>query len=171
MFGALAFIAVATIRIPVVLFLHYEPKDTIIALAGFILGPLYSAAISVTVSLIEMFTISADGYIGAIMNVLSTCSFAVTASFIYKKRRNMSGAVIGLLTGIIFMTTLMLLWNYCLTPIYMGIERKTVAGMLIPYFLPFNLLKGGLNMAFTLLLYKPVVTALHKTGLLRKQPM
>ena len=37
--------------------------------------------------------------------------------------------------------------------------------MLLPMFLPFNLLKGGLNSAIVLMLYKPLVTALRKTGL------
>jgi hypothetical protein len=37
--------------------------------------------------------------------------------------------------------------------------------MLLPMFLPFNLLKAGLNSALTLSLYKPLVTALRKIGL------
>ena len=37
--------------------------------------------------------------------------------------------------------------------------------MLPTVFLPFNLVKGGLNMGLTLVLYKPVVTALRKAGL------
>ena len=40
-----------------------------------------------------------------------------------------------------------------------------VAAMLPTVFLPFNVFKGGLNMALTLLLYKPVVTALRKARL------
>lgn len=63
------------------------------------------------------------------------------------------------------MTGAMLLWNYFVTPLYMGVGRQEIAGMLLPIFLPFNLIKGGLNMAVTLLLYKPVVGALRKAGL------
>ena len=37
--------------------------------------------------------------------------------------------------------------------------------MLLPVFLPFNLIKSVLNSAFTLVLYKPVVTALRKARL------
>ena len=37
--------------------------------------------------------------------------------------------------------------------------------MLPTVFLPFNLVKGGLNMALILLIYKPVVTALRKARL------
>ncbi|MBQ8852015.1 MAG: ECF transporter S component, partial [Oscillibacter sp.] len=40
-----------------------------------------------------------------------------------------------------------------------------IAKLLPTVFLPFNLVKGGLNMAVILLLYKPVVTALRKAHL------
>ena len=64
------------------------------------------------------------------------------------------------------MTLAMLLWNYLITPIYMGYPREAVAELLLPVFLPFNLVKGGLNTAITLLLYKPVVTALRRAKLI-----
>ena len=38
----------------------------------------------------------------------------------------------------------MLLWNYLITPIYMGMDREEiVVPMLIPVFLPFNLVKAA----------------------------
>ena len=67
--------------------------------------------------------------------------------------------------GIAALTVTMLLWNYLITPIYMHMDRSVVAAMLPTVFLPFNLAKGGLNMALTLILYKPVVTALRKARL------
>ncbi|SOY30602.1 hypothetical protein AMURIS_03333 [Acetatifactor muris] len=60
----------------------------------------------------------------------------------------------------------MLFWNYLITPVYMGYPREAVAELLIPVFLPFNLMKGGLNAAFTMILYKPVVTAFRCAHLL-----
>jgi len=60
----------------------------------------------------------------------------------------------------------MLLWNYLITPIYMGMPRQAVADMLVPVFLPFNLTKYALNAAITMLIYKPVVTALRKAHLI-----
>lgn len=166
MLCAFAYVIMVIGRIPIVLFLKYDPKDIIITIGGFIYGPLAALAVSFVVSMIEMFTVSDTGVIGVIMNILSTCGFACTAALIYKKKHSMSGAVIGLLSGIGVMTVLMLLWNYLVTPIYMGYPREAVAEMLVPVFLPFNLLKGGLNMAITLLLYKPIVTALRKAKLI-----
>lgn len=165
MLAAMAYLMVALIRIPVVMFLSYEPKDVIITIGAFLLGPMAAFVTSLVVSLIEMFTISETGIIGAVMNLLSTCAFACTAAFVYKKRHTLRGAVLGLILGSVAMIIIMLLWNYLITPMYMGVERSAVAGMLIPVFLPFNALKAGFNSALTLGLYKPVVTALRKTGL------
>ena len=63
----------------------------------------------------------------------------------------------GLLWGWGCMAVVMLFWNYLITPVYMGCSREEIAKLLLPVFLPFNLLKGGLNGAITLLLYRPVV--------------
>ena len=164
MLCAIAYVVVVIGRIPVVLFLKYDPKDIIITLGGLIWGPMTSFIVSVVVSLIEMVTISENGVLGCIMNIMSTCSFACTASVIYKKKRTLSGAVTGLVTGSLMMVLVMLLWNYLITPIYMGYPRETVAKLLVPAFLPFNLLKAGLNAGFTFLLYKPITTALREAG-------
>jgi riboflavin transporter FmnP len=165
MLSAFAYIVMVVGRIPVVLFLKYDPKDVIITIGGFILGPLAAFIISLLVSIVEMFTVSDTGFIGLIMNIISTCSFACTAAFIYKHNKTLKGALIGLISGGLLMTGVMLLWNYIITPIYLGYPREAVAKMLVPAFLPFNLLKGSLNAALTMLLYKPLVNSLRKSNL------
>lgn len=147
-------------------FLQLDLKDTIICIGGFVFGPLAAAIISIVVAVVEMFTYSDTGIIGCIMNVLATASFCCTASFVYKKVHTKKGAVIGLALGVVVLTAVMLLWNYLITPLYMvEFSRGQIAAMLPTIFLPFNLVKGGLNMAVILLLYKPVVTALRKAKL------
>lgn len=146
-------------------FLDFDFKDVVICIGGFIFGPLSAAAISVVVALIELMTVSHTGPIGLIMNILATCSFCCTASFVYKRRHTKTGAIEGLAVGVVCLVIVMLLWNYLITPIYQGVPRNVVVAMLPTVFLPFNLVKGGMNMAATLLLYKPVVSALRRAGL------
>ena len=43
----------------------------------------------------------------------------------------------------------------------MGLTREAVAAMLLPVFLPYNLLKCAMNAALTMLIYKPLVNALR----------
>ncbi|MBQ2945056.1 MAG: ECF transporter S component [Clostridia bacterium] len=168
MLAAIAYVVMAVGRVPVVLFLKYDPKDVVIALGGLIYGPLAAFVISVAVSLIEMVTLSDTGIIGCIMNIVSTCSFACTAAIVYKRKKSLKGAVLGLLLGLFTSVAVMMLWNYLLTPLYMGYPRESVVELLLPAFLPFNLIKSTLNAAFTFLLYKPVIKALRGTGILPK---
>jgi riboflavin transporter FmnP len=174
MLAAVSYIIVALFRVPVfpppVDFLKLEIKDVVVAIGGFLYGPLSALLISAVVSLVEMITVSTTGPIGAVMNLLSTCSFACTAAFIYKHRRTLPGALVGLICGSVAMTVVMLLWNWLITPLYMGYPRAAVEAMLIPYFLPFNALKAGLNTALTMVLYKPIANTLRKTGLLEQRP-
>ena len=167
MLAAVSFIVANTLYIsifPAAPFLKYEPKDVIITIGGFLYGPLASLLISVVVSLPEML-ISGSGPIGGVMDILSTCSFACVAALLYKRRHTLAGAVSGLALGSVLMVIAMLLWNWLVSPLYMGVERAVIESMLLPIFLPFNLLKTGLNSALVLFLYKPVVTALRKAGL------
>ncbi len=167
MFIALSYVAVLISKVipNVAGFLSYEPKDAVIVIAGFIYGPMTSFLISVIVSFLEMITISSTGPYGFLMNVVSTCAFAVPAAWYYKKNHTQKGAILALVIGVICMAVAMLLWNYIITPYYMGVSRSVVAGMLMSVFLPFNLVKGGINAAITMLLYKPVVGALRKAKL------
>lgn len=168
MLSAIAYVVMALGRLPItsVEFLKYDPKDIIIVIGGFIFGPLSALLMSIVVSFVEMLTVSTSGPIGMLMNVISTCAFACVAAAIYKQKRSLAGAVTGLIVGVLTMTGTMLLWNYIITPIYMGTSREIIVGMLVPLLLPFNLVKGGLNGAFTMLLYKPLVTILRRSNML-----
>jgi len=132
--------------------LKLDLKDVMIVMSGFIMGPMAAFLVSVTVSFIEMLTISTTGIFGCVMNIVSSCAFCCTASFIYKKIHTKKGAAISLASGVVVMVAVMLLWNYIITPIYNGWPRDAVTPLLVPVFLPFNALKGGINRALTLLL-------------------
>ena len=164
---ALAYIStMLTSPIKVFEFLSCDIKDAIIVIASLIFGPLSGFIVTVLVSVLEFFTISQTGVIGMVMNILSTAFFIVPASLIYKYKKTLTSAVIGLLVGTVFMTIAMLLWNYLFTPLYMGIPREAVVSMLPTVFLPFNVIKGGINTTLALILYKPLVTVMRKTHLI-----
>lgn len=168
MLTAIAYVVMSVSKlIPSVIgILDFDFKDVVICIGGFTFGPTAAAVISILVAFIEFITISTTGVIGLIMNILATTSFCCTACYLYKKHHTMKGAVLGLAAGVVVLVGVMLLWNYLITPLYIpGVTRADIVPMLPTVFLPFNLAKGGMNMAATLLLYKPVVTALRKAGL------
>lgn len=162
---AIAYLSIFVIKLKLFGFLSYEAKDVFITLGGFLYGPLAAILISVVTSLLELPT-SDTGIIGFVMNALSSVFFSATASWIYHKKRSLLGAILGLICGVFAMTAAMLLWNYLITPLYLHIPRHEVAGMLTTVFLPFNLLKAGLNAALLMLVYKPFTRVLRQMRLL-----
>ena len=149
--------------------LSLEAKDCIIVIGAFLYGPISGVIMAVTVALLEFVTFSTTGWIGMLMNIISSVLFVLPASWIYKKKHTLKGALIGLLVGVVMMTGAMLLWNYLITPLYMRVERQMVVDMLLPVFLPFNLLKGGLNAAMALVLYKAISNVLRKMKLVSSE--
>ena len=148
--------------------LKLDLKDAIITMAGFMLGPVEALFITVVAAFLELVFISPTGLWGFLMNVLSSAMFSCWAALIYRRVHSRNGALVSLLTGVILMTGTMLVWNYLITPLYMGMPRADVAKLLVPAFLPFNLIKGALHAALVMLLYKPVVTALRRANLIPK---
>ena len=146
-------------------FLTYEPKDVILTIGAFIFGPIAGLIMSLIVCTIEMVTVSTTGVIGLLMSFLSSSVFLGIASVIYYRKKTLPRAIIGLIAGSLSMIVIMLLWNYIITPIYMGIPREAVLELFLPLLIPFNAIKAGLNSALVLLLYKGVVTALRKSRL------
>jgi riboflavin transporter FmnP len=172
MLAALAYVVMVFVRIPIMPaapYLEYDPKDILLVMAGFLIGPVESTIIIILVCALELVTVSSSGLIGFAMNVIASLCFVLPAAFIYRIKKTQFNAILGLLVGVLSMTASMLLWNYIMTPIYMGVPREVVAGMLPTVFLPFNLIKAGINMALTLIVYKPISIVLHKSGILEEK--
>ena len=148
-------------------FLTFDIKDAIVALAGLLFGPVYSAVISLVVSTVEFVTIGDAGPYGFLMDFLSTALFATICALVYKFMKNIWGAVIGLASSVLAMTTFMVLFNLFIVPLYTpGFTTADIAKMVPVFFLPFNLTKGMLNAAVVLILYKPVSMALKSARVL-----
>ena len=173
MLVALAYVVTVVTRFPLMSaapFLKYDPKDVVLLIGAYLYGPMAGAAMSVVTCFIEMITVSEAGVYGFIMNVVASWAFILPAAFLYHRRRTMGGAIAGLALGVAAMAATMVLWNYIITPIYQGWPRDQVAGMLATVFLPFNVIKGVLNAALTLVLYQPVSNALRRSHLLPALP-
>ena len=153
-------------------FLTFDSKDAVIAIAGLLFGPIYSLVISLAVSLIEFITIGDAGFWGFLMDFLSTALFSTVCALIYKYKKNIKGAIIGLALASVSMTAFMLLFNLFIVPIYTpNFTTAAVAQMIPTLFLPFNLTKAVLNSALVLILYKPVSRAMKAARVIRSSEM
>ena len=160
LFCALAYVAMLVTSWIKVGFLTFDAKDTVITIAGLLFGPICSLIISFAVAFIELITVGDTGFWGFLMNFLSTAAFSCSCALIYKYKKNIKGAAIGLGVSVVSMTAMMLLLNLLITPIYTGQSVGVIADMIPTLFLPFNFAKAVMNAALVLVLYKPVSRAL-----------
>ncbi|MBQ8268853.1 MAG: ECF transporter S component [Clostridia bacterium] len=168
-FSALAFVLSLVIRFPV-MFLTFDVKDAIICTSAFIYGPIAAPIVSVLAALLELITVSSTGLYGFLMNFFSSAALSTVASLVYRKWRTLNGAIVSMVAAVIAMVAVMMGANLLITPYYMtGGSVAAVAELIPSVLLPFNLAKGLLNAAITLLIYKPIKIAMKRAGLLSKE--
>ena len=133
MMVALAYVVTVLTRFPLMSaapFLKYDPKDVVILIGAYLFGPLAGLAMSAVTCFIEMITVSDAGLYGFIMNLVASAAFVCPAAFVYRRRRTMGGAILGLALGVAAMAATMVLWNYIITPLYFGMPRASVVDMM-----------------------------------------
>ncbi len=167
-FAAIAFLFTFIFKFKVG-FLTFDFKDAVISVISLVFGPIYGLTAVGIVAFLEFVSISDTGPYGLIMNFISSGAFALIIGGIYKYRRTFSGAIIASITAALGVTAVMMAANLLITPYYMGVTRGEVAAMIPTLLLPFNLAKTIINAAATLIIYKPVTTALRRVGLISKK--
>jgi len=153
-------------------FLKIDISDLTALLGGIALGPMTGITIAFLKNLLQFITgMSTTGGVGEFANFLIGGSFVFTVSYIYSKKRNISGVIIGLISGIIVMTVVGCIANYfIILPFYetIGWSIDAVVSMgaainpaidskisfIIWIIAPFNILKSGLMSLLTLPMYK-----------------
>lgn len=165
MFSALSYICVFLFRFQVG-FLTFDLKDAVMTVGALYFGPISGVIMAAIVSFLEYITVSGTGLYGLLMNFLASAAFTLGASLLYRWRRRLEYAVAGLGLSIVGMTSVMIVANIVITPLYLGTPRGEVITMIPTLLLPFNVVKAMLNAALVLLLYKPITIALSRARLI-----
>jgi ECF transporter S component (folate family) len=162
LFTALAFVVSAVLPIKVS-FLTLDFKDAISTICGMFFGPISGLVCALIVPFIEA-TYSGTGVYGLIMNIISSVTLVGISSTVYKYKKTIWGAVLGLVTAAVATMGIMTLANILITPHYLKITmglslevaKETVRGLLPTTIIPFNIIKSILNASIAMLLYKPI---------------
>ena len=94
-------------------FLKIDISDLTALLGGISLGPMAGITIAFLKNLLQFITgMSTTGGVGEFANFLIGGSFVFTVSYIYSKKRNIQGVIIGLVSGIVVMTVVGCIANY-----------------------------------------------------------
>ncbi len=163
-FSAMAFCASLVTNIKVQ-YLSFDVKDAVITVASFIYGPVAAVTMSLITAFLEFVTFGGTGIVGALMDFISTATFTVTASLIYKYRRSLSGAIISLSAAVVLYIPVMMIANLLFTPLYMPVTVDFVREQIPVFLLPFNIAKALMNSALVMLIYKPISNLTKRLGI------
>jgi len=180
--GVTAFLLMTFLEFPLPMFptfLKMDLSDLPALLAGFGMGPWAAVLVEVVKNLLHAIFKNQTAFVGEIANFLTGVLYVVPASLVYAARKTKANAVIGMILGTISMALGMALANYYIfLPLYakifnMPLEAIVSMGssvnsrvvdlktLVVYSIIPFNVLKGVLIMAITLLIYKKVSPLLH----------
>jgi riboflavin transporter FmnP len=161
-------------------FLKYDASSVPALLAGFTYGPVAGCLVGVITALVHAFF--TGNFWGALMNIGVVIAFVLPISLIYKyslksqQKKNtldntlVPGAnvqtmqtnakvpntliIVGLVLSCVLTIAAAIVMNLVVTPIYMGVPRAAVIGMILPILLPFNILKAIINSVLGFVLLK-----------------
>lgn len=162
-------------------FIKLDLSNVVCLFAGFTTGPVGGVLVCLIKNVIH---VAIKGFgttmgIGDIFDFVTSAALTLTASLIYKKNHTKKGAVIGCVIGTLVFAGISLPLNYFIVyPIYAkafgGMEAimsayqailpsvGNIFSALCIFNLPFTIVKGILCAAVTIVIYKPLITALRK---------
>ncbi len=164
-------------------FYELDLSEIPILIGSFIVGPVGGVimeAIKILLKLLIKGTSTA--YVGDFANFCIGCCLILPASIVYQKRKTKVGAIIGMTTGIIFMTVAGVFLNYyVMIPFYVkafGMPLDAIVGagaaiwpaihdkltFVILCVAPFNIVKGLIVSLITALVYKRISTFIKSIG-------
>lgn len=154
--------ALSFIQIPIfppAPWLQYDPSGIVTLSVALMFGPGAGLVVQV-VSWLPKLIMSP---LGTLLTLVAMAGMVLVVGLIYRKAHSLLGAVVSLVTGAVVFIVLALAMNFVITPIYTpGVTVEAVAAMVLPIILPFNLIKCVINVAATLLIYKPVSNLIKK---------
>ena len=143
-------------------YLEYDMADVPVLLAAFGLGPVAGLEVLAAVSLLQGFLLGGNGLVGAIMHFCASGTFLLIAWYIYSKKTNVTGMIIGLICGTIAMAAIMVPLNLIFTVHVFGQPAEVVKAALIPVIIPFNLIKAGLNSLLFFVIFRILKKVLQR---------
>ena len=161
-------------------FIKLDISDLPALIGAFALGPMAGVIIELLKNILNLLIDgTTTGGVGELANFVVGAAYVYTAGAIYFRKKNFNHAIVGLFLGTIVMTIIMAVANYYImfpfyaklfgmpldTLIEMGtaINSRIVdmKSMILYTVVPFNLLKGIVISALTILIYKKVSPILH----------
>lgn len=156
-------------------FYKIDLSEVPVMIGAFALGPVAGAMIELVKILLHLVTKgTSTAFVGDAANYIIGCALVLPAGIIYKRNKSKKSAIIGMISGTLFLTVVGCFINaYVLLPAYgkafgMPIDAlvgmgtavnpaiKSVGTFVVLAVAPFNLVKGIVVSVITMILYKYV---------------
>lgn len=156
--SALSFILMRFVEFPIFAsfpFLKTDLGDVPLLIGGIFLGPMYALAIAFVKNL--LFLISGAGQggpLGVLVNFIAVGTLSVVAGLISYRRQKLFWVIFGVVLGTIVFTLVMIPTNLWAVPLFMpGITRQALYEYIFKVNVPFNLIKGMIDLALIIPLW------------------
>ena len=153
-------------------FIKFDFSDLPALIGTFAYGPLCGVIVCLIKNLLHLMD-SNSMLVGELSNFILGAAFVIPAGLIYKFKKTKKSALIGGITGSVFMGVFCVFSNYFIVyPVYyqVAMPEEAILGMyqailpsmksilqsLIVFNLPFTVVKGLISVAITMLVYKPL---------------
>ena len=153
-------------------FIKFDFSDLPALIGTFAYGPLCGVIVCLIKNLLHLMD-SNSMLVGELSNFILGAAFVIPAGLIYKFKTTKKSALIGGITGAVFMGVFCVFSNYFIVyPVYyqVAMPEEAILGMyqailpsmksilqsLIVFNLPFTVVKGLISVAITMLVYKPL---------------
>ena len=153
-------------------FIKFDFSDLPALIGTFAYGPLCGVIVCLIKNLLHLMD-SNSMLVGELSNFILGAAFVIPAGLIYKFNKTKKSALIGGITGAVFMGVFCVFSNYFIVyPVYyqVAMPEEAILGMyqailpsmksilqsLIVFNLPFTVVKGLISVAITMLVYKPL---------------
>ncbi|MDQ7844652.1 MAG: ECF transporter S component [Armatimonadota bacterium] len=157
--GALAFLLMATLQIPVLPqapYLRYDPSDAVALLAGVVYGPGAGVAVVLVKDLLYL-VFRARGPFGPLADFIAAATFVAATAWTFRRTRGSFGARLlgSALAGTAARVLIMIPANFVILHLQFGLSPDRVQAMLLPILIPFNALKAAANAVLALVVGEP----------------
>lgn len=154
--------------LPAFNWLKIDLSDIPALIGAFAFGPLAGILIEGLKNVLIILVKGTDsGGVGQIANFIIGASFVGVAGLIYVRSKTFKTAVISMIAATIFMSIVGVLANYyILIPLYKmdQMPQSWLMNYILTGVIPFNLIKGVLVSAVTLIIYKRVAIIIKAEG-------
>lgn len=165
MLGAVAFILMATIQVPILPaapYLRYDPSDVIGLIAALLAGPVAGVAV-VALKDVLYLLFRARSIFGPVANFVAVATFVGVAGWMLRGRRfTLSSLLAACAVGGIARVLVMIPANYVILNLQFGMPPARVAELLLPVIIPFNVIATVINTALTAV----IALAIRRRGLM-----